>query len=216
MKTKICITLASIIILSQSALAGSCQTYYETKNISEIAAKDVTPIGRAMKNRKHDDKIYLACTETKEGQCSRISVVLEATSCATKEAPRFFDLNKNLNFIADKTLLARERMSERTRRELDLPKTSQNYLFFTWLTLYMGDGEGVFYVLVPVGIAADIVGAPIRGIIHASSAITQNVVMKKIGKVLAIDPAGVNMSPLKIKNKHFENFIISMDEASFR
>ena len=219
MKSYTPVLLLALALVSQSVFAGTCPTYYETKNLNEISAKEITPLGRAIENRKHEDKIYLACTEMKDGQCARISLVLEATSCATKEAPRFFDLNKNLNFVRDNVITPKDRMSDRTDIELGLPKSPADYLFFTWMTLYiasgfMDNGDPLFYVLIPVGVVADIVAAPIRGTTYVAHKITKNVVMKKIGKLLAIDPTGAKMSPMKMKNVHFENLIIAMDEAA--
>ena len=210
------LSLLFSLCLSQLGLAGTCETYPELNKTEELSAKDIKQVGRAVKNRKNADQAYLACTDSKNGECVRIAMVLEAISCAQNSEPRFFDINKNLNFINSDNGKIPNEITDTLRTSLNwnlsLPKSALDYIIFSTIAYYgMATGSPalatVFFVLLPVAGAADIIAAPIRGSTHIANVITRSIVENKSKMALEKNKNAVDLKPKKLKNRYFIEFL---------
>ena len=178
------LSLLFTLCLPQLVLAGTCETYPGLNKTEELSAKDIKQVGRAVKNRKNEDQVYLACTDLKNGECARIAMVLKAVSCAQNSEPRFFDINKNLNFINSNDEEITDNLNKSLNWKLGLPKSALEYILFSTIAYYGMAAESpalatVFFVLLPIAAAADIIAAPIRGGTHIGHIITKNIVENK-------------------------------------
>ncbi len=195
------------VSLSQTVFAGTCETYEDLPYAQEVTAGDIKQIGRAIENRKNGDKVYLGCSAERDGECIRITSVLEAVSCASKEAPRFFELNTKIDIVDVPEGRLSIRMHYKTRSELELPKQGYNYFYFTYMDLLLAGENSVYAIALPLTLAADVALLPYRAVKNVVDRVSYKVVMSKMNRSQVVSEVAVGLKPMKMKNRHFENML---------
>ena len=201
---------------AQSLYAGQCETYEDLVFGKEVAAGDIKPMGHAIMNRANGDKIYLGCAVLENGECTRLTTVLEAVSCASKDKPRFFNINTKIDFQTVPEGRAALRMHYATRSELGFPRDGYEYVKATYIVLYAAGETSVpvFYVALPFAIAIDVALLPYRIVKTGIDKIAYKVVMSKANRALVVNEEGVDKRAMRMKRKHFENLLHAFSRIS--